>query len=448
MQTIVSRLSQSVSIKVFTIGFLILLLLIPLGMIRGTINDRDQVHQSARADIHRTWGDSQLVAGPVFVLPYDIVQVDQRGERFVNRSVMYILPAELDIDASVESEIRYRGIHMVPVYSAAIRLRGRFAAISAQDIGVDNASIHWAEASIVVGVSDGRAITETPSLQLDGQTIAFVPGGPLVAGLPPQIRAPLPGALVDGNPGELTFDMELNLNGSESLSLLPLGDTTRASIESTWPSPSFSGSYLPHAREITDSGFTADWRVSSIGRSLPSRWTKDSGAAASAEASAFGVDLYMPIGIYRLTLRAVTYGVLFVVLTFVSYFMFEIIAGLRLHPLQYLMVGLGNVIFFLLLISLAEHIGFGWAYIASAGASSGLVVGYSLSVLGERGRAMIIGGVLFVLYCFLYMTLKAETYALLVGSIGLWAALGMVMYLTRRIDWYEKQGGPPELGES
>jgi len=438
MQTILSQLRHSASVKVFTIGFLILLLLIPLAMIRETINGRDQVHQTARTEIQRIWGQSQLVAGPVLVLPYDLVHVNDRGERFVRRNEAYILPATLDIDASVDSEIRYRGIHEVPVYSAGIRLRGHFAAIDASKLDIDGTSIHWNDASIVVGISDSRAIAETPRLELGDESIAFEPGGELIDGLPHQIRAPLRETLADNEPQELAFDMLLNIKGSESLSFLPLGDMTRASMHSTWPSPSFSGSYLPQARAVSDSGFTADWSVSSIGRSLPSHWTKDSSAAASAGAAAFGVDLYMPIGIYRLTLRAVKYGVLFVVLTFISYFMFEVVAGLRLHPLQYLMVGLANVIFFLLLISLAEHIGFGWSYLCSALASSGLVVTYSYSVLGERLRALIVGGILFVLYCFLYMTLTAETYALLVGSIGLWAALGMIMYLTRRVDWYEK----------
>ncbi|HSD68413.1 MAG TPA: cell envelope integrity protein CreD [Woeseiaceae bacterium] len=438
MQAIISRLRQSASLKVFTIGILILLLLIPLGMVRGTINDRDMIHQTARLDIQRTWGQSQLIAGPVLVLPYDIVHVDSRGERFVNRAEMYVLPRTLDIDASVDSEIRYRGIHKVPVYTASIRLRGQFAAIDTGDLGIDEANMHWADASIVVGVSDGRAIAETPTLELNGKTLAFVPGGQLVGELPPQIQAPLREILETDRSGDLAFDTVLNIKGSESLSFLPLGDTTRASVESTWSSPSFSGNYLPHTREVSDDGFSADWQVSSIGRSFPSHWSKASGVAIFTEPAVFGVDLYMPISVYRLTLRAVTYGVLFVVLTFVSYFMFEVIAGLRLHPLQYLMVGMANVIFFLLLISLAEHIGFGGSYIASALASSGLVVGYSHSVLGQRGRAIIVGGVLFVLYCLLYMTLTAETYALLAGSIGLWAALAMIMYLTRRIDWYER----------
>ncbi len=438
MQTIVSRLRQSASVKVFTIGFLILLLLIPLGMVRETINDRDQIHQTARLDIQRTWGQSQLIAGPVLVLPYDIEQVNDRGERFVNRTEMYILPGKLNIDATVDSEIRYRGIYSVPVYSASIRLHGKFAAIDTGNLGIDDANIHWADASIVVGVSDGRALAETPALEIDGETHAFVPGGQLVGGLPPQIQAPLREILKPDRIGDLAFDTVLNIKGSESLSFLPLGDATRANIESTWPSPSFSGNYLPATREVSDDGFNAEWQVSSIGRSFPSNWTKGSGATTATAAAIFGVDLYMPISVYRLTLRAVTYGVLFVVLTFVSYFMFEVVAGLRLHPLQYLMVGSANVIFFLLLISLAEHIGFGWAYSASAFASSGLIVAYSYSVLAQRSRAIIVGGVLFVLYCFLYMTLKAETYALLAGSIGLWVALAMIMYLTRRIDWYER----------
>ena len=438
MQTIISRLRQSASVKVFTIGFLILLLLIPLNMVRGTVNDRSQNHQTARLDIHRTWGQTQTIAGPVLVLPYDVVVASDRGERFTNRRELYLLPAELAIDASVDSEIRYRGIHEVPVYSASIRLQGHFKAIDTERLDIDEASIHWEGASIVVGVSDGRAIAETPNLELNGESIAFVPGGQLVDGLPPQIQVLLRDTLPDSRAQTLEFDMMLRLKGSEALKFLPLGDTTRASMTSTWASPSFSGAYLPHSRDIGDSGFSADWQVSSSGRSLPSHWTDGSDAAALAASAAFGVDLFVPISVYRLTMRAVTYGVLFVVLTFVSYFMFEVIAGLRLHPLQYLMVGSANVIFFLLLISLAEHIGFGLSYVLSALASSGLVVGYSISVLGERGRAMIIGGILFTLYCFLYMTLKAETYALLAGSVGLWAALAMVMFLTRRIDWYRR----------
>lgn len=436
MQSLASRLRQSASIKAFTIGFLILVLLIPLQMVRGTINDRSQIHQTARLDIQRTWGHSQLIAGPVLVLPYDAVHTNERGDLSTRITEVYILPETLQIVSSVESEIRYRGIHEVPVYSAKASLKGRFASVNAAELGIDSSRIHWADAFVAIGISDGRAITETPRLDLDGRSIPFAPGGQLIDGLPPQIQAPLGTGAASDLSAPLSFDIELNFNGSESLHFLPLGDSTQVSMSSAWPSPSFAGRYLPHTREVSESGFTADWSVSSIGRTLPSRWTKHSAAAASATSSAFGVDLYMPIGIYRLTLRAIKYGALFVVMTFTTYFLFETIAGLRLHPLQYLMVGLANVVFFLLLISMAEHISFGLSYLTSALASSGLVIAYSHAVLGARSRAGIVGGLLFVLYAFLYMTLKAESYALLAGALGLWAALAVTMFLTRRIDWY------------
>lgn len=436
MQNLVSRLRQSASVKAFTIGFLILVLLIPLQMVRGTINDRSQIHETARLDIQRTWGHSQLIAGPVLVLPYEAEHTNDRGDVSTRTTELYVLPDALQIDSSVASEIRYRGIHEVPVYTATASLKGRFASIDAAELGIDSGRVHWADAFVAVGISDGRAITETPSLGLAGRSIPFAPGGQLIDGLPPQIQAPLGAGAASDLSAPLSFDIELNFNGSESLYFLPLGDSTQVAMNSIWPSPSFAGRYLPHTRDVSDGGFTAEWSVSSIGRTLPSRWTEHSAAAASATSSAFGVDLYMPIGIYRLTLRAIKYGALFVVMTFVSYFLFETVAGLRLHPLQYLMVGLANVVFFLLLISMAEHIGFGLSYLASALASSGLVIAYSHAVLGARSRAGIVACLLFALYAFLYMTLKAESYALLAGALGLWVALAVAMFLTRRVDWY------------
>lgn len=438
MQAILSRLRQSASVKVLTIGFLVLVLLIPLGMIKGTIGDRNSTSLIAKQDIQRTWGNSQLIAGPVLVVPYDVVHINDRFERIINQSQLYFLPRNLDIESVIDSEVLYRGIHKVPVYSALTTLSGTIDWPSADVLGIDAASIHWADASIAVGVSDARAIAESPDLVVNGQTIPFVPGGQQIVGFPPLILAPIGSLVGDDFPENLAFSIELRIKGSEALRFLPLGDTTTAIMRSEWPSPSFTGSYLPDTRDVNDDGFTASWKISSIGRALPSNWAARSRSADLASDSAFGVDLYMPISVYRLTLRATSYGILFVGLTFVVYFLFETVAGLRLHPLQYLMVGLANVLFYLLLVSFAEHIGFGLAYLLSSASSSALTVGYSLSVLGGRARGMIMAAILIVLYSFLYLTLNAETYALLAGSLGLWATLAMIMYLTRRIDWYSK----------
>ncbi len=234
----------------------------------------------------------------------------------------------------------------------------------------------------------------------------------------------------------------LQLNGADSLRISPLGDTTKVTMNSTWPSPSFVGNYLPEHREVSDSGFSAAWQVSSLGRSLPSQWTGKTAIKGNKQQMSFGVDFYQPVSLYRLSLRAAKCAVLFIGLTFVAYFLFEVMAGLRLHPLQYLLVGFANALFYLLLLSLAEHIGFGWAYLASSGASISLVAGYSVAILGRESRGLLMAIILAGLYSFLYMTLKAETYALLAGALGLWITLAIIMFLTRRIDWYA-QGGPP-----
>ncbi len=215
-------------------------------------------------------------------------------------------------------------------------------------------------------------------------------------------------------------------------------------MRSPWPSPGFIGSYLPETREISDKGFTASWRISSLGRSYPSRWTSTETHLANAEQSAFGVNLFVPIGLYQLTTRATKYAILFIGLTFVGYFLFEVMAGLRLHPLQYLLVGFANTLFYLLLLSLAEHIGFGLAYLTSTLASAGLITGYSISVLGTRTRALLMMAILAILYSFLYLILSAESYAMLAGSIGLWATLGLIMYLTRRINWFDQAAPVPD----
>ena len=443
MHELVSRLRQSASFKVAVIGFLILVLLIPLAMIKDVIAERDQTGQMAKFDIYQTWGGNQLVAGPVLVIPYDVPGTTHSGVEYKSRQHIYLLPQSLDIDADVSAETRARGMFEVPVYTAQILLRGQFSDLDVSQLKVTDEAIDWTGAFIAIGVMDGRAITEIPVAIIAGEMVRFEAGGDPVAGLPPQIVAPIGKILARAErPSPLAFRIDLALKGSESLKFLPAGDTTNVALRSSWPSPSFSGNYLPEGHDIDASGFNAHWKVSSIGRAFPSRWTDASGAGSAAGQAAFGVDLYMPISIYRLTERAAKYGILFIGLTFVSYFLFEVVAALRLHPLQYLLVGLANCLFYLLLISLAEHIGFGWSYVLSCIASAALIVGYSHSLLGSRGRAVIMALVLGLLYCFLYLTLNAETYAMLAGAIGLWVTLAVIMYLTRRIDWYGKRDVP------
>jgi inner membrane protein len=220
------------------------------------------------------------------------------------------------------------------------------------------------------------------------------------------------------------------------LQFAPLGDVTRVNLTSNWPSPSFTGAYLPDEREPTSDGFTAAWRVLALGRGYPQSWKRSAPPPLAVAESVFGVELITPVGIYEASLRAAKYAVLVIGLTFTAYFLFVLLAAARLHTLQYLLIGASNCVFYLLLLALAEQIGFGAAYALSAAASVALIGMYSGAVLGSMRRALPVSAMLAALYGYLYVTLQAEDYALLFGAAGSFAALTALMYLTRHIDWH------------
>ena len=436
MQQVIAGIRKSASIKAATIGFLILILLIPVSMISGVVSDRSAVLHEARTDIMRSWGGEQTLAGPVLVVPYTTSYTNRKGEVIVDESVAYVLPSKLDVRGVLASEIRARGIHEVPVYHTTLRISGEFERPDIGGIAAQVDTVHWQRAYIALTVSQARGITATPDIVIGGKRTPFRPGGARVFGdMPPPVTAHT-GDPFAADADSAAFEMSLRLNGTDTLRILPLGDSTEVALTSPWPSPSFIGGYLPRSHEVTDEGFSANWQVASLGRAIPSIWTTGHTAVADIWNAALGVNLYMPVSIYQLMFRAVNYAILFIALSFVAYFLFEIMTKLRVHPLQYLLVGFANAMFFLLLLSLAEHIGFGVAYLLSSVASTALITGYSAAVLGDRRRGAMMAVVLGILYAFLYLTLKAETYALLAGAVGLWVALAAIMYVTRRIDWY------------
>ena len=429
--------TRSASIKVAIIVFLTLVLLIPVSMIDSVIRDRRSNETVATQDIGRSWGLDQVVTGPVLRLPYEDSRVTVYGAPFLQPKSLYILASDLRIEADVTSELRYRGIHTVPVFSAEVSMDGSIGLGAIEELGIDPAAVDWKNAELLLGISDAKGVARIPEARVDGVQSRFRPGTEQIPGLPPQLGA----ALKDVKSGKrLEIGISLRVNGTGSLSFLPLADSTEVRMSSEWPSPSFSGRFLPLTREVSADGFEASWQVPSLSRKLPAYWVDMHTAGDEVAHGAFGVRFIQPVGLYQLMLRAIKYAVLFVGLTFVSYFIVEVVADLRLHPLQYLLVGLANTLFYLLLLSLAEHIGFDLAYAVSTAASAVLIVGYSASVLAKRSRAALIAAVLAGLYAFLYLTLKAESFALLAGAVGLWVVLAAIMYLTRGINWYGKEG--------
>ena len=433
------RLRDSTMVKMLTIGFLIVLLLIPLAMVGSLVQERKTRSAEAAEEVASTWGRSQVLAGPVLTVPYLQHVKNEKGVPVTLTSYARFLPETLEIGGDVKTETRSRGIFEAAVYRTDLRWKGTFAR---PDFGVWRIApedVLWQDAYLAVGVPDMRGITTGVALVWGNRTLQLAPGGGEAGLWSSGLRVPIPD-LAQSKAGEVyAFAFDLGLNGSGSISFLPFGKETRVALKSGWPSPSFTGAFLPVKRTVRDTGFDAVWNVSWFGRSYPQQWRIDESAeVASDEAlngSAFGVQLFMSVDAYQKTERARKYGVLFLLLTFLTFFLYEQFNPFSLHPVQYLLVGSALCLFYLLLLSISEHAPFGLAYLVASSATVLLIGGYSIAILRGALRALLMTVVLGSLYGYLYVLLQLEDYALLLGSVGLFVILAVVMYLTRRIDW-------------
>ena len=450
-------------VKVIGVGILVLLLLIPLAMVRGLVGERQQRQLSVEQELAAIWGAAQTVAGPVLSIPYDSlceVQTTAANGQVVTsfqpcEKIGHFLPETLSVDGPVTPELRSRGIFDVVVYRTDLRLQGTFAPPKFDELARDAAvgagpigKVHWERASLSVGIPDLRGIRGRVDLDWQGQRVPFAPGVVDPSLWTAGLRAPLRLDTAAGKPaeGRIPFSFSVSLAGSSGLNLLPFGRQTRLALRSPWQSPSFSGAFLPESRRVGKDGFNATWNVSYYGRSFPQNWSsvQTASLAAAINGSAFGVDFVQPVDVYQQTERSVKYGALFLVLTFVTFFLFELFQPIRVHPVQYLMVGSALCLFYVLLLSIAEQLAFGVAYLVAAGATVSLLGAYVAAVLRSKRRAGVFAGVLALLYGYLYVLLQAEDYALLLGSIGLFLILALVMLITRRVDWYGSATAPSE----
>lgn len=326
------------------------------------------------------------------------------------------------------------------MYEARLQLTGRFEQPTVRDLGIDPDVVQWDRAELSLRVSDARAIAEGVQLRWGDRSLAFLPGAG-AQGSHGGIHAPL------GRPSPSDFSLDVVLRGSDSLLFSPAGKETRVQLTSDWPSPSFVGSWLPVERSVDRDGFKAVWRVSYLGRGFPQAWRDDpasgpnDGSVDEAIGSAtFGLRFLATVDPYRMASRSTKYAILFIGLTCTVFWLFEILAGLPSHPVQYVLIGGALCLFYLLELALSEHVGFAVAYAIATIAVAGLVTAYAAAVLRKAARAAVVGGLLVGLYGYLYVLLRLEDYALLLGSVGLFGALACVMYLTRGIDWYGRAG--------
>lgn len=420
------------------VGGLILLLLVPLMMIRSVINERSAYRDEAFSRVAESRAGTQQLIGPVRVVPWverqQVEVVDAKGakktEVQTTEGQWLQVPSTLEVSGELLPSQRSVGLFKVPVYSWNGQIKATFAA---DDYPVKPGR-SYGQPYVALGVSDARGLVGTPNLRVDGKQVRLLPGVGAADALGRGLHAPVTG-FADANGGTLAasgVELELRLDGSRALAVVPLGDDNQIALRSSWPHPSFTGAFLPNERRVDAQGFDARWAVSSLASDAQHQLRR----GGDLDAQAVSVSLVDPVDTYTQADRASKYGVLFIVLTFVGFILFELIKALRIHPLQYLMVGLALAIFFLLLISLSEHIAFWQAYLVSALACIGLQAVYLANVLGHWKRGLGFAAMLTVLYGALYGLLVSENNALLMGSLLLFAILAMAMWVTRRVDWY------------
>lgn len=446
------RLARSPACKFFLIAFLILLLLVPLVLVFGLVQEREGRAREVQRDVARIWGAAQQLSGPFLVVPYTVrtetVQGDKRIEQVQERRAVF-LPERLDVKSNVSSKVLHRSIYEVVVYTAAVTLEGRFLAPVIADAATDILAVRWNDAIFALGLSDVSGLKEAASLSVNSQQTPFQPSLGIPTANQNGIHVKLSGAgdqilaTPDAMPKAFDFRLELTFGGSSSLEIAPVARETTLAMTSDWPHPSFSGAFLPIDRSITSDGFSARWRVPHLARSVPHAWSLAVAGIDRFRPYHFGVTFYQPVDFYGLVTRAAKYGVLFLALAFMAVFLLELIAGRPLHPVQYLFVGLAMIFFYVLLLSFAEQIGFGPAYLLASAASAGMLSLYVGKALANARRGLIMFGVFAALYGLLYFILKLEDYALLAGAILGFAALTTVMFATLRIDWSGRDARVP-----
>jgi inner membrane protein len=426
----------SVLLKAAFIAGLVLVLLIPLFVVQAMVAERESRQAGAEAEIIQSRGGEQAVGGPVLTIPFVVRTKDDKGQLIESTDRLHVLPDSLVVEGTVDAERRRRGIYEAVTYDTTLRVSGQYTVPDFAAWRVAPRDVLWDEAILSVELPDQRGLKERVELGWGRSTSSFRSGRPAIGMFGGSIEAPLPGLEALGAGARVPFSFDLALTGGGSLTFLPLGDETTVRIASAWPGPSFTGAFLPSERAVSAEGFTAAWKVPSMARPFPQAWR---GAEVQPEvlyASSFGASLMAPVDVYQKVTRSVKYGALFLLLPFLVFFLFEVLGGLRVHPLQYLLVGLAECLFYLLLLSLAEHLPFVAAYLAAAGAATLMVSLYASAVLRSWRRGILLVPALAAAYGFLYATLQSEDYALLIGSVGLFAILGLVMVLTRSVDWY------------
>ncbi len=436
------ELFQNVFFKMGMITILILLLLIPAFMVEGLIKERMFRQLEAKQEVSSKHAEGQKIVGPVLTVPFittrNVTQKDGTVKQYKDREYFHVLPNSLKIDGKIDAEIRKRGIYEVVLYGSDLKFNADFGKINFNGTGIRQEQFELDQAFVTVGITDLKGIRDQVEMRWNDQKVQFNPGVNNKDIVRSGLSAPIK---LDSLGQGIKLSFDLHLNGSEELSFSPIGKETVVNMTSSWTEPSFDGSFLPAQREVSKNGFSAKWKILHLNRNFPQQWV---GRDHRPEDVLFGVNLKVPVDVYQKTMRVAKYAVLFIVLTYLIFFFVEVLNKVLIHPIQYILVGIALILFYVLLLAFSEQIFFNAAYLVSAIMTIGLIFLYCRSLLGSWALAAMTSVILVILYAFIFIIIQMQDYALLFGSVGIFMILAVTMYFSRKIDWFDLKKSQPE----
>ena len=418
-----SKFTQSFTFKGIMIALLTLILLIPNAMIQSLIQERQQRSRETIQKINDKWSHSQTLCVPLLLIPYTTAKLDKDKKPYCEEHILYITPNELNINVTLTPEERYYGIYKAILYKSDIHLDGNFLELS--NLKIDNSEFHFDKAQIAIGITDLRGVTQNPDFKINGEALVTTVGGTNVLGK--TLVVSLGDVLSVDN---LHFDCTMKLNGSGSIRFIPLGQHTAVTVKGQWQSPSFIGKFSPES-VIDKEYFSASWNILSFNREIPESWSDYT--VDDLNECSFGVNLIETVDHYQQNMRSAKYALMFIALTFIVFFFVEIFTKKPIQFFQYVLVGVALVLFYSLLLSFSEQIGFGWAYLIASSATILMITIYFYSLIKQKLAVFILFSMMIVLYAFLYIILQIEDFALLFGSIFLFVILGIIMFVSNKI---------------
>ena len=419
---------ESIALRILIVGCLIVLLLIPLWMIQSLISERQINRNISIKEISKSWAGPQTIAGPILTTITTGEKINKAGNRVATKKRYFYLPENLSIEAKVIPEKRYRGIYSAIVYKTDLKIKGSFSNQKIKEI-LSNPSLKKIYLSF--NIDDPRGIHQNVVVKWNSISQTIIPGlndkNIFTNGFHSNI-------ILDKDQPDSVFEIDLTLNGVDELNFVPTGKNTQVKISSSWSNPSFTGSFLPSQREISEKGFNATWSVNHFNRQFPQEWSQ---STYDIFKDKFGVKFYIPADEYQQTMRSSKYGLLLIIFTFVSFFLVEVFSGKAIHPIQYLLIGLALIIFYSMLLAISEYLLFQYSYLISGVLVISLISLYTKSVYKNRTIVMSISTMLILFYGFVYVLLQMEDYSLLLGNFALFLILASIMFFTRKVNWFD-----------